>query len=326
MGYVKSETDGSRTKAVSPPSLAGLLFPLYTSVFQWADVLGIREDPAIFGRESAPPTPLKVGKFSNQRRTPCPLKNPLQSPRRAACADSTSNSKAFRAVSRYMPWREAPAMRYRSFLTKLSAFSKATVLPFRFLSKGGRAMGDHVPVSTVSAEKDALVRRILSSGRYLVTEEGKVFDRRRKRGNVSGGAVELKQRKFNSGHLMVCLATGTVPRQVSVSVSRVVATVFLPTPCVCLGAVHKDGNKQNNHVSNLAWMDSFEAMQKASGNGLLRIYRGSEHKNAKLSEDQAREIKKLLNEGVGATAAALRVGTCRALVRAIQRGNSWKHV
>ena len=181
-------------------------------------------------------------------------------------------------------------------------------------------------IPTVSPEKDRLIRQILASGRFIVTREGRVFDCKPRYSSSSHEPRELRYRVFRSDQVMVNLPTGGKPRQITVCLSRVVALSFLPDPGVLLGVVHLDGDKKNNRLSNLAWMDMFEAMQHASANGALRIYKGSSHKNAKLTEAQAIEAKRLLASGLKPTAIARQIGTTRGIVKNIQRGESWRHL
>lgn len=58
---------------------------------------------------------------------------------------------------------------------------------------------------------------------------------------------------------------------------------------------HKDGNKLNNHVSNLEWLSAGDNVKHAVRTGLLNI-KGERHPNAKLTSDKVIEIRRLRKE------------------------------
>lgn len=72
-----------------------------------------------------------------------------------------------------------------------------------------------------------------------------------------------------------------------IPVHRLVATAFIPNPLNKPCCNHIDGNKLNNHVSNLEWVTYRENTLHALHHGLKP--------DVKLSEDQVREICRLLS-------------------------------
>lgn len=72
-------------------------------------------------------------------------------------------------------------------------------------------------------------------------------------------------------------------------VHRLVAKYFLPIFDSSLDVNHKDGDKYNNHISNLEMVTKSENTQHGYDNNLL--HSRDKHYNAKVTEDEARAIK-----------------------------------
>lgn len=90
---------------------------------------------------------------------------------------------------------------------------------------------------------------------------------------------------------------------------------------------HKDGNKFNNHVDNLEYCTASENQQHAIRTGLRRIHRGEDSPASILTEDQVREIKKLLRD----TKLTLRAigdmyGVRFQTIGNIKYNHRWSHV
>lgn len=58
---------------------------------------------------------------------------------------------------------------------------------------------------------------------------------------------------------------------------------------------HKDGNKLNNHVSNLEWLSSGDNTRHAIRTGLINI-KGERHPQAKLTSEKVIEMRRLKKE------------------------------
>lgn len=109
---------------------------------------------------------------------------------------------------------------------------------------------------------------------YYVSSCGKVF-------GCTG--EEMEQETTNRGYKRISLSiNGKHERW---SVHRLVALLFIPNPEQKLQVNHKDGNKENNDISNLEWCTASENVQHAFDTGLRVVPKGKYlGKNNKLSK------------------------------------------
>lgn len=106
----------------------------------------------------------------------------------------------------------------------------------------------------------------------------------------------LKPDLTNMGYRRVVLWNGERNRM---AIHRLVAMTYIPNPDNLPMVNHKDGNKLNNHYSNLEWCTCSENTRHAFATGLRNLnfrYVGPAH-NRSLSDEQVREIRKLKEEG-----------------------------
>jgi hypothetical protein len=133
------------------------------------------------------------------------------------------------------------------------------------------------------------------------------------------------------GYMRAMLSTGVrKPTQVLVYVHRVVALGFLGDPGMPLEVVHLNGNKQDNRARNLRWLDAFQAMRCASQLGLRKFVRGAACWNARLNDDEVREIRRRRQSGQTVPAIIDDMRIHRRIsarqVYVIARGDVWRHV
>ena len=108
-------------------------------------------------------------------------------------------------------------------------------------------------------------------------------------------------------------------------VHQLVALAFLgPKPSLQHQVAHLDGQRLNNHVSNLAWLLPIEndAHKDLHGTRL----RGSQIHGAKLTEAQVVLIRQALAVGIRQCALAQTYGVSDSTVSLIARGKTWRHV
>jgi hypothetical protein len=127
---------------------------------------------------------------------------------------------------------------------------------------------------------------------YLISKDGKVFNTRGANGLLRNGPRELKSHpNKNTGYHSVVLRAKNL-KPISKNVHRLVAEHYIPNPDNKPQVNHKDGNKNNNSISNLEWMTHSENQRHAWEIGLLN----NETYNKKTIA--IRNDKVLLNQGL----------------------------
>jgi len=112
-------------------------------------------------------------------------------------------------------------------------------------------------------------------------------------------------------------------------VHRLVAEAFVFNPENKDTVNHIDGNKQNNIVSNLEWLDRTEQMFHAYKLGLKTSRVGSQNTNAKLADEQVREIRKSYvpySKECGTVALAEKYGVTNRVIGLIVKNKAYKNV
>lgn len=112
---------------------------------------------------------------------------------------------------------------------------------------------------------------------YIITKSGEVINR--KNGHV------VKPQPNGKGYYRVSI--GGKLR----FVHRLVAELYIPNPENKPQVNHKDGNKKNNTVDNLEWVDNQENRNHAVKNGLHLC--GERSPNSKLTEREVIEIREI---------------------------------
>ena len=92
---------------------------------------------------------------------------------------------------------------------------------------------------------------------------------RKKQGNFYVDEKIIKSHVTPKGYLRIQLSNNG--KRSSHFIHRLVAEAFLPNPDNKPQVNHKDGNKTNNHVTNLEWCDNSENQIHAYENGLQEI-------------------------------------------------------
>ena len=118
---------------------------------------------------------------------------------------------------------------------------------------------------------------------YLISDTGVVFNKRTNR--------EQKPRLDKDGYYVLGLSCNGVKK--IHRVHRLVAQAFIPNPDNLDTVNHINHNKTDNRVQNLEWMDNIDNAR--DGNKGIT---GEKASAAKLTQEQAREIRRLYSTGM----------------------------
>lgn len=119
-------------------------------------------------------------------------------------------------------------------------------------------------------------------------------------------------------------------------IHRLVAEYFLekPTDPAKIFVIHKDFDKANNHVDNLAWASQDEISARHPQQPKLVLHRFKMQlyniprtaRNKKLSENDVLYIKKRFKKNANVERLAKRFNVSTATINAIKTGKTWKNV
>ena len=159
-------------------------------------------------------------------------------------------------------------------------------------------------------------RRALIFGRYFLGDDGVLFD------TVRGKIV--KQNKQQKGYLQVRIRNEH-GGYVTLRVHRLVAECFVDRGSGT-EVNHKDGNKENNHYSNLEWCSRGENISHAYSNGLRKRPSGERNPRAKSTNKEIGNMKWLCSLGLSDGEVASLLLKPKDLVSRVRRGVQWSSV
>lgn len=106
----------------------------------------------------------------------------------------------------------------------------------------------------------------------------------------------------------------------NLQVHRLVATAFVPNPHNKGYVNHIDGDKTNNHYTNLGWVTCSENMQHAMRNGLAKQLKKNEGP-IKYTLEQCRDVMRRIESGMKYKDAGAKYGMPYSTVAHLARGS-----
>ena len=150
---------------------------------------------------------------------------------------------------------------------------------------------------------------------YYITECGKIF-----RNNK-----ELKPSITNKGYKTYRASINNKLKHISIH--RAVAQLYVPNPENKPQVNHKDGDKLNNHYTNLEWVTNQENKNHAKLHNLYA--KGSDMPHSKLTEEDVKWIRDYYipkDPNFGGVALSKKYGVGESQISRIINNKRWKHL
>lgn len=132
----------------------------------------------------------------------------------------------------------------------------------------------------------------------------------------------IKPYANNNGYLMYDI------RDIKRLAHRLVAEAFIPNLDNKPHVNHINSNRQDNWYKNLEWVTPSENMQHSVKSGFLLegLHRGSDRPGAKHTEDDARKVCELFEQGYRPGEVVKATGFSMHFVYGILKGKKWSHI
>lgn len=165
------------------------------------------------------------------------------------------------------------------------------------------------------------MKRIENYENYEVSEEGFVVNLKTGR-ILKPDIVKKRKNSIDSEYRRVTLCENNKPQKFALH--RLVALYFVDGYEEGLEVNHKDGNRGNNHFSNLEWVTPSQNKEHALVNNLLP--KGVFHGNAKYTEQDVKNVLEYSSQGISRKDTATMCGVTLSFVKDVRNGRAWKHI
>lgn len=154
--------------------------------------------------------------------------------------------------------------------------------------------------------------------KLFITKDGRVISTLRNNRT-------LKTQLSKKGYPRVRITSDRI--KYTFNIHRLVAENFISNTENKSTINHKDGNKLNNHISNLEWMTNTENMRHAFDTGIRKGLQGEDNTSAKLTEIQAKDIIFLLeNTDARHWQISKMFNVSRSCITDINNNKTWKNL
>jgi len=155
--------------------------------------------------------------------------------------------------------------------------------------------------------------RSIPNTQYLISEFGDIFSKKTNK-------ILVQQNDLRGYQFVTLYLNGD---KTTCKIHRLVGRYFL-NEIQGLQINHKDGNKTNNHYTNLEYVTSKENHQHAIRTGLMPI--GIAKPGAKLTNELVELIKLLMVENIDDMEISEYTGVVTATISKIRHGKRWTHI
>ena len=137
----------------------------------------------------------------------------------------------------------------------------------------------------------------------------------------------MDKAKNNDGYIIIKVSCKHMPYDGQYkSAHRLVAEMFISNPENKPEVNHKDGNKENNCVSNLEWCTKLENMRHARDNNLMKFHYDDEHPGSKLSSEFVEKLIQEYLQGTEPIVIRKKYGIPKEQMNGILRGETYKRI
>lgn len=166
--------------------------------------------------------------------------------------------------------------------------------------------------------KKTELTKIPNHSMYSVTEDGRIFTHKRRRGWISGATDKLGYKRLN--------ATNDDGERSNLYVHRAVAMAFLPNPQNKPHVNHKDNNPSNNTLSNLEWCTAKENRAHAAKQNRLPRLQGELNGSSKYTAELVKEIRRLYKNGWTQMQIKKEYGIPQPTISVMVRRTQWRNI
>lgn len=156
-------------------------------------------------------------------------------------------------------------------------------------------------------------------GKYMISEDGNIVSLPRDCGRSSRLEERPRKQSVKRGYATCALSNNKIIKHLLVH--RLVAYAFIPNPKNLPQINHIDGNKSNNHVSNLEWCDRSHNQVHARK---MKLQGGEKTSTAKLNELCVKAIRKIYPK-LKMHELADCFGVTESTISAVINKRNWKH-